>query len=52
MRQELNAHLCQRYPDVFRDRHGEKTKTRMCWGFGCGDGWFDIIDGLCAETSS
>jgi hypothetical protein len=20
----------------------------MCWGFDCGDGWFDIIDTLCS----
>ena len=20
----------------------------MCWGFECGDGWFDLIDTLCA----
>lgn len=23
----------------------------MYWGFGCGDDWFDIIDGLCAEIT-
>jgi hypothetical protein len=24
----------------------------MCWGFACGDGWFGIIDGLCAEIAA
>ena len=24
----------------------------MCWGFCCGDGWFNIIDALCAEIST
>ena len=52
MRQELDDLLCQRYPDIFRDRHGDMAETGMCWGFGCGDGWFDIIDGLCAEITS
>lgn len=44
MRQELNDPLCQRYPDM--------SETGMGWGFGCGDGWFDIIDGLCAEITN
>ena len=22
------------------------TKTCMCWGFSCGDGWFELIDRL------
>jgi len=24
----------------------------MCWGFCCGDGWFGIINDLCAEITS
>ena len=51
MRQELDDFLCHRYPDIFRDRHGDKAETSMCWGFCCGDGWFPIIDDLCAEIS-
>lgn len=23
--------------------------TAMCWGFSCGDGWFNIIDQLCGN---
>jgi len=49
MRQELDDLLCQRYPDIFRDRHLSTYETRMCDGFCCGEGWFDIIDELCAE---
>lgn len=51
MRQELDDLLCQRYPDIFRDRHADRAETGMCWGFTCGDGWFDIIDELCAEIT-
>lgn len=51
MRQELDDLLCQRYPDIFRDRHADMAETGMCWGFGCGDGWFEIIDSLCAEIT-
>ena len=25
------------------------TETAMCWGFDCGDGWFNIINQLCAN---
>lgn len=41
--------LCKRYPTIFRDRHASMQKTAMCWGFACGDGWFQLIDTLCAE---
>lgn len=23
------------------------TETAMCWGFSCGDGWFQILNQLC-----
>ena len=49
MRQELDDLLCQRYPKIFRDRHADPSATAMCWGFACGDGWFDLIDGLCRD---
>jgi hypothetical protein len=39
--------LCDKYPKIFKDRHGAPTSTAMCWGFECGDGWFNIIDSLC-----
>jgi hypothetical protein len=52
MRKELDDLLCQHYPEIFRDRHGSEYETGMCWGFTCGDGWFSLIDGLCAEMSS
>ena len=52
MRKDLDDLLCQRYPAIFRDRHGDKATTAMCWGFACGDGWFDLIDGLCAKIAS
>ena len=48
MRQELDDLLCQRYQEIFCDRQKDQYETSMCWGFCCGDGWFDIINGLCA----
>jgi hypothetical protein len=52
MRQELDDFLFQRYPGIFCDRHNSAGHTGMCWGFECGDGWFDIINELCAEISA
>ncbi len=47
MRKDLDDLLCQRYPRIFADRNLPMTHTCMCWGFSCGDGWFDLIDALC-----
>lgn len=49
MKQELDELLCQRYPKIFKDRHGDMKETLMCWGFECGNGWYNIIDQLCAN---
>ena len=48
MREDLDKKLCEKYPKIFRDRHGDMMTTAMCWGFP-GDGWFNIIDRLCAN---
>jgi len=47
MTKELDALLCERYPEIFRDRQAPASQTAMCWGFECGDGWFALIDTLC-----
>ena len=49
MRDELDTLLCDRYPKIFAERHSSKMETCMCWGFEHGDGWFDIINALCAN---
>lgn len=49
MRQELDELLCAKYPKIFANRHGDMKETAMCWGFECGDGWFNIIDQLCSN---
>jgi hypothetical protein len=48
MRKELDEELCKKYPKIFRDRHGDMRSTAMCWGFDCGDGWYNILDKMCA----
>jgi len=48
MKRENDEYLCKTYPKIFVDRNaGMMTTTAMCWGFNCGDGWFNIIDHLC-----
>jgi hypothetical protein len=47
MKQELDDLLCKKYPKIFAQRNWDMSQTCMCWGFDCGDGWFNIIDQLC-----
>lgn len=48
MKSDLDKALCEKYPKIFADRHGDMKTTAMCWGFECGDGWYQLIDGLCS----
>ena len=46
MKQELDELLCKRYPQMMVNRDKSMMETCMCWGFACGDGWFNILDQL------
>jgi len=46
MREELDKLLCERYPKMMVNRNKPMQETCMCWGFDCGDGWFNILDQL------
>ena len=46
MTPELDQLLCERYPKMMVNRNKSMMETTMCWGFECGDGWFNIIDQL------
>jgi hypothetical protein len=46
MRQELDKLLCEKYPKMMVNRNLPMQETCMCWGFDCGDGWFNILDQL------
>jgi len=52
VRKELDEALCAGYPLIFKDRHENMQNTAMCWGFDCGDGWYNIIDTLCGMLTS
>jgi hypothetical protein len=49
MREDLDEYLCKTYPKMFVQRHMSEMDTCMCWGFACGDGWFNILDQLCGN---
>jgi hypothetical protein len=46
MKQELDKLLCEKYPKMMVNRNKDMKETCMCWGFDCGDGWFNILDQL------
>jgi hypothetical protein len=46
MKQELDKLLCEKYPKMMVNRNKSMMETCMCWGFSCGDGWFNILDQL------
>ena len=49
MKQEYDTYLCTTYPKMFVNRYKPMTETTMCWGFECGNGWYHIINQLCAN---
>ncbi len=49
MRKELDKQLVEKYPLIFKNRHGDMKETAMFWGFECGDGWYQVLDSLCAN---
>jgi hypothetical protein len=46
MKQELDELLCKKYPKMMVNRYKPMTETCMCWGFACGNGWFNILNQL------
>jgi hypothetical protein len=46
MKLELDELLCEKYPKMMVNRNKPMQETCMCWGFDCGDGWFNILDQL------
>lgn len=46
MNEKLDELLCQRYPKMMVNRDKSMMETCMCWGFECGDGWFNILNQL------
>lgn len=52
MKAELQDKLYADYPSIFIQKDLDMTQTAMCWGISCGDGWYDLIDELCANIQN
>ena len=52
MSPELDKRLCEDFPKIFAQRNGSPKETAMCWGFECGDGWYDLIAVLCCNIQA
>jgi len=46
MKQELDKLLCEKYPKMMVNRNKDMKETCMCWGFECGEGWYNILNQL------
>lgn len=46
MNYRYDKYLVKKYAPLYQDRNAPMTQTAMCWGFECGNGWFNIIDTL------
>ena len=46
MQESLDKQLCEMYPKMLVNRHASMQETAMCWGFSCGDGWYNILNQL------
>lgn len=46
MNKENTKYLLETYPKLYEQYYLPMNQTSMCWGFECGDGWFDIINNL------
>jgi hypothetical protein len=49
MSPEKDEKLCKDFPEIFKNRYASMQETCMCWGFECGDGWYDLIYTLCKD---
>jgi len=48
MKPELQKEMYKKYPKIFRQKDLSMKETCMCWGIDTGDGWYQILDNLCA----
>lgn len=49
MSPEKQAALFDKYPDIFCERNLPMTETCLYWGICCGEGWYKLLDKLCAQ---
>jgi hypothetical protein len=49
MKEELQKKLYEKYPKIFSQKDLPMSETCMCWGICHDDGWYNILDTLCAS---
>jgi hypothetical protein len=52
MNKELQNKLFEKYPKIFVQKDLSPQETCMCWGISCGDGWYTLINELCADINN
>lgn len=52
MNSDLENKLYAKYPQLFQDKDLGVEKSCMAWGLECGDGWYTLIDTMCASIES
>ena len=52
MKKALQEKLFTSYPDIFVQKNMSIKESCMSWGICCGDGWFELIDLLCAQIQN
>jgi ribosomal protein L37AE/L43A len=48
MNSKNTKYFLKKYPKLFKQYNLPLSETAMCWGLECGDGWFKLLDILCA----
>jgi hypothetical protein len=46
MNVENTKYLLETFPNLYQGYYRSMKETCMCWGFECGDGWFELIKEL------
>jgi hypothetical protein len=52
MNSALQDALYRSWPEIFLQKDWDATRTAMCWGLQCGDGWSGLIDAVCEVMTS
>lgn len=47
----LTEQMYAEFPDLYRGRTRPPRDSAMCWGFECGDGWYQILYDLSKELT-
>ena len=46
---ELDKHLCEKYPRLFKDRYKSPMESCLSFGLECGPGWGNLLNALCSN---